>query len=94
MKNLDPYFKTNFCLLADIICEQPLILGAYYNGPCICVFSVWPLPEVQIDFESRFQMVMSIFLLYIFFQEFLPILKKKSKNEFPIVFQNCNFEMD
>ena len=46
-------------------------------------------PQSKINFESRFEMRMSIFLFKIFLERFGQYFKK-SKNGFPIVFQKCD----
>ena len=55
----------------------------------ICVFSVWQLTKVKIDFESRFKMRMSIFIFLIFFGAFQSVFKKV-KIGFPIVFSKSD----
>ena len=59
----------------------------------ICVFAYFQFdyfPKSKIDFESRFEMRMSIFLFKKKFWSVSVSIKKKSKNRFPIVFSKSD----
>ena len=62
----------------------------------IRVFAYFPVddfPKSKIEYKSRFEMKMSLFLFSIFFVKSFDQYYKKSKMDFPLYFLNCNFKM-
>ena len=79
--------------ISNLLSKSILDFGKWSNGKyantCICVFSVWPLPEVQNWFRKQiWNENVNISILNFFPEEFRPIFKKSQKMDCPLYFKN------
>ena len=94
-QNAQKKFRTEILTFLFQICFQNQFLtsgSSQTENTQIRIFAYFQFdhfPRSKIDFESRFEMRMSIFLILFFLQRFGQYLKK-SKIEFPIVFSKSD----